>query len=89
MEVGADTGVQVIDGFATANQADVHDIAYAYRLLAGVNVGESASVEAYYWRSDLAAQNAAGYRSTEAGLRFNMRFGPVLGPASPGPAARP
>jgi hypothetical protein len=81
--VGLDTGVQVIDGWNTANAADVHDRVLSYRLLAGLNLGESAALEAYYSRSDLATQTTAGFRSSEGGLRLKFRFGPVLGPAAP------
>jgi len=90
---GMDAGVQVIDGFATPNAADTHDPTFAYRLMAGVNLGESAAIEAYYVRSDLAtnATAANGYTSSEGGLRLRFRFGPVLGPAAPdhGSGARP
>ncbi|HET6372637.1 MAG TPA: tetratricopeptide repeat protein [Candidatus Polarisedimenticolia bacterium] len=73
---GADRGIQRI------NDADNDDV-FGYRVLAGVNIGSSLSVEGYYSRTDSAAQTTAGFKSTDAGLRVKMRFGHPLGPAAP------
>ncbi|HET9480783.1 MAG TPA: tetratricopeptide repeat protein [Candidatus Polarisedimenticolia bacterium] len=75
--VGADAGIQRVD-----DRED--DDVLGYRVLGGVHIGRSVSIEAYYSRSDLAAQSAAGFRYTDAGLRMKFRFGHELGPALPG-----
>ncbi|HEY3176611.1 MAG TPA: tetratricopeptide repeat protein [Candidatus Polarisedimenticolia bacterium] len=73
---GFDRGVQLV------NHGHYTDV-LGYRLLAGVNIGESTSVEAYYARSDHALTSAAGFKSTEGGVRVKVRFGGTYGPASP------
>jgi hypothetical protein len=77
--VGADRGVQKINrnGF---------DDTFSYRGLAGVNLSDSASFEAYFAHSNSALTTAAGFNSTEGGVRMVFKFGATLGPASP---ARP
>ncbi len=73
--IGASRGIQRIE--------EEDDDVFGYRLLAGVNIGESASIEGYYSRSDLALNSPAGFRSTHAGIRLRFKFGDVLGPAAP------
>ncbi len=77
---GIDRGVQVVDRFDARNARD--DV-FAYRLLAGFNIGDSVSVEGYYSRADQAVASAAGFKSTDAGIRLKIKFGQSLGPASP------
>ena len=54
-----------------------------YRILAGVNMTDAASLEAYYARSDSSLAAAAGFKSSEGGVRIRVSFGGSLGPASP------
>jgi len=69
-------------GFQRINDGD-NDTVLGYRILAGLNIGSSTSVEAYYAHSDLALQSTSGFTSTEAGVRLKFRFGSPLGPAAP------
>lgn len=78
---GASRGIQRIN--------DEDDDTFSYRLLAGLNMTERASVEAFYSRSDLALSSATGFKSTNAGVRLRIRFGPALGPVLPARAADP
>jgi len=77
-------------GFQRINDGD-DDAVIAYRVLAGINIGDGASIEGYYAHSDLALQSTSGFTSTEAGVRLKIRFGSPLGPVAPRPgaAARP
>ncbi|HZI93012.1 MAG TPA: tetratricopeptide repeat protein [Patescibacteria group bacterium] len=80
--VGADRGVQRIDH-------NGGDDTFSYRGLAGVNLGDSASFEAYFAHSNSALTTASGFNSTEGGVRLVFKFGATLGPAlpaRPGPA---
>jgi tetratricopeptide (TPR) repeat protein len=74
---GIDRGVQV-------DAQNARDDVFDYRLLAGFNIGDSVSVEGYYSRADQAVASAAGFKSTDAGIRLKIKFGQNLGPASPG-----
>ncbi len=83
---GADRGRQEIDAAGEADpgeEDDVRDDVLGYRLLAGFNIGQSLALEAYFSRTDHALQAAAGFRSTDAGIRLRLRFGSTLGPAAP------
>lgn len=73
---GFDRGIQWI------NHDDSRDV-LAYRVLAGVNVTDAASIEAYYARSDSSLAAATGFKSSEGGVRVRISFGGSLGPASP------
>lgn len=75
-------GAGIDVGYQRVNDANEDDV-LSYRVLAGFNIGQSASIETYYARSDLAAQSASGFRYTDAGIRLKFRFGQVLGPTAP------
>lgn len=73
---GMDRGLQWI------NREDARDV-LGYRVLAGLNVTDAASIEAYYARSDSSLSSAAGFKSSEGGVRVRISFGGSLGPATP------
>jgi len=79
---GLDKGVQRIERFGS--NGSTHNDVLSYRLLAGLNFSDRASVEVWHSRSDMALQSASGFKSSEGGIRMVFKFGSALGPASPG-----
>jgi len=77
LDAGGQSITRIRGGGAT------HNDVLSYRLLAGLNVGEGASVEAWYARSDVALQSTTGFKSSEGGVRLVIKFGSSLGPAAP------
>jgi len=72
-----DRGIQSVEDFDSTGVMD-------YELLAGVNIGQSVSIEAYYGQSDSALSSPSGFKSTTGGVRARIRFGHEMGAAAPG-----
>jgi hypothetical protein len=51
-----------------------NDTVFGWEARVGWQITEQARVEAYYGRSDYAAQSATGFESAQAGLFFRYRF---------------
>ena len=60
---------QTLPGFEQSN-----DTVFGWEAKVGWQITEQARVEAYYGRSDYAAQSATGFESAQAGLFFRYRF---------------